>query len=414
MTTSLMLFFKNYFTSFRRLNAASWRGIGFCFFESMVGGVCFFLAIYFVQVLHLSILDAGIILSSYGFGRAAGGIVGGKLSDFFSEKAISIVSLLLQGIAFFVLVYLNKFHLLVADLFLLGASSYGFITANSVWVLRQCEKEENAQLKGINFLYSASNLGLGLSALLIGLLKVNNFPIMFYAASLVLFLAAGALVFEKDTRGKENIASVIREKEKETQKTDSLLKRKGIKIVFVMLGSLFLMSLVVSQLNATYLYYIHTTFSQVSFMGIGSLFSLNPLLIVFFQVPLLSFLGNKNKILMVGISSLLLGFGMALLGFPNLFLFAILSCLIFTCGEMIYFSMLQLVIYRETPPNKKGQALGLYRTVYAIGTIVGPVLGGFIYHSWNTCVLWFGCGLVGLISFLICVWYKKEEGFYDA
>lgn len=157
-----------YLSYYGKLNKASWQIIILKLITSMLISVCYFLPIYFVTQLNLSIDISGLIISCYGIGTIFGGFISGKMSDEISPVLICIISLVLTGTSFIYLIFIRSRFLLVIDLFLLGAAAYSLITATYILMLSACQENESQHLKAISFLETASNLGLGLAALLIG------------------------------------------------------------------------------------------------------------------------------------------------------------------------------------------------------------------------------------------------------
>ncbi len=394
---------RNYFLSFSGLPRACWHGIYLSFVESALGGICFFLSLYFVNVLHINIATAGLIISAYGVGRVVGGMLGGKLSDTFSAHQVSIGSLLLQGITYLALIKIKSVFWLIITIFFLGTEAYVFITANNTWVLEQCKESEHQRLKSINLLYTASNLGIGVAALITGMFAAYSFSLVFWISGVLLIIQAILLVFEKTRTG--NISKNI----SVNQSKEEFLEGKNKKIIVLMLACVFLISLVVAQRSTTYLVYIHQIFTHLGYTGTSILFALNPILIVLFQTPLVTSFSEFNKILMVGIGIFLMGLGTFILAFTNTFTVAIISCIIYTVGEMISFSMAQLVIYQQMDEKKKGLGFGLYKTIYGLSTVVGPALGGAVYHQLGANMVWYLSGVIGLVCFVACIRYQKYD-----
>ena len=56
---------------------------------------------------------------------------------------------------------------------------------------------------------------------------------------------------------------------------------------------------------------------------------------------------------MIGYGAFLMGFGMFMLNFSFVFYLAIIACVIYTMGEMSFFSVAQLVCYQEGGAQKK-------------------------------------------------------------
>jgi MFS family permease len=88
---------------------------------------------------------------------------------------------------------------------------------------------------------------------------------------------------------------------------------------------------------------------------------------------------------------------------------AIFSCIIYTMGEIIFFSVSQLVCYENGLQNKKGTSLGLYRMVYASSRVLGPTIGGFVYSLFGASVIWTASGVIGVMCLLGCLYFKNAE-----
>lgn len=120
---------------------------------------------------------------------------------------------------------------------------------------------------------------------------------------------------------------------------------------------------------------------------------------------------NFNKVILMGVGIFLLGMSMWLLNFIFFFSIAIIACIINTIGEILFFSVSQLLCYNNAPNQKKGQALGIYRAVYATSRVLAPVVGAFVYDTYGSQSLWLLFGLVGSIFLLLCSYFKNEYQF---
>src|SRR3990167_4813294 len=108
MIAYLSIAVKNYAAHYAGLPKACWEGIILTLINAISVGIYFFLSLYFVDILHMDIATAGILISCYGFGTITGGIIGGKLSDLISPRLISIISLLFQALTYFLLAKLSS------------------------------------------------------------------------------------------------------------------------------------------------------------------------------------------------------------------------------------------------------------------------------------------------------------------
>lgn len=406
MSGYLLSILESYAASYSGLTSKCWQGIFLSFFEAALIGVYYFLPLYFVHQLHFSVATSGAILSFYGMGTILGGIMGGRLSDQMSPGIVSIGSLVLQAIVLLLLIKLKTLHLLAFSLFIMGIASYGFITSNHLWVLDQCNSSEAQKLKAINILNAASNLGFAVSAIVISCSMAYGFQnILFFAAGLLSLSALYFFYLEKQI--------IVVSEIKESSVTDvsnqieTHAVKKNKKILWTVLGCVFLVGLVIFQMSTTYSLYIQSIFPELGMRGVGGLFALNALLIVAFQAPIVSFFSGYNKIDLVGIGAFLIGLGMLMLAISHVYAVVIVACMTYTLGEILFFSVAQFVCYQSGAKKKKGQSLGLYRTVYASSRVIGPAVGACIYQQWSGDMLWFLCGVVGSICLMSCLFNKR-------
>lgn len=404
MTGYLSSTLKAYLQHYAGLSSTCWQGIFINLVESTLVGICYFLPFYFVNELNLSIATAGVIISFYGLGTMIGGFIGGKLSDKTSPGFISVLCLLTQAAAFVALTQFHSIYFLMLNLLIIGMASYGFITANYLWVLEQCH-QESEKLKAVSILGTVANLGLGIAAIIISSLSHFSFHYILLIFSAALF--AAAIYFSFQERKETPVDPLDKNNNVATQQNEFTAVQKNKKIFRVVLSCLFLVGLIIAQMGSTYPIYIHDAFPEMGINGFSLLFGMNAFFIVFVQTPLVNLFNDDNKMLVLGAGTFLVGFGMFMLIFSMNFFLAIISCLIYTVGEMLFFSMSQLVCYQQSKKNKKGYSFGLYRMIYAFARFVGPVTGGLVYQLLGGNVIWYLCGFIGVIGLSICVRYKK-------
>jgi len=405
-TNGLLFVVKKYFANYAGLPAGCWQGIGLNAIESTLGGICFFLSLYFINDLHLSVITAGFLISIYGLGRMCGGLIGGSLADKISPLLVSISSLLVQAICFFILKDLHTINLLIIDLFLVGLTAYAFIAANNFWILNQCNNQEETRLKVLSMIYSGSNLGIGLSALFVSILSRFGFAFIFTFVSILLFVSA-IYAFFCTQKEKIPLTSSMSFLKPDITKNDQSQIKSNVYLIFFVLGCLFFVGLIIAQIGSMYPVHMHDAFPALGMDAISFPLALNSTLIIIFQTPLVNYFNQHNKISMIGVGAFLIGLGMFMLDFSSLFLIALFACIIYTVGEMLFFSIAQMISYQKSPQNKKGFFLGLFRTVYAMSLFAGPALGGVVYHQFGSTILWLCCGVVGFIVLVGCTYLKR-------
>src|SRR4029079_19563361 len=140
---------KKYCSHYSSLPKECGQSVFLTFIEASATGIYFFLTLYFVNVLHINIDTAGFLISSYGIGTILGGYISGRLSDLFSGKIVSTLSLTTQALAFFLLTKLENQISLMINMFVIGFCTYSFMTSNYLWMLKQCQDKAEIRLKSI-------------------------------------------------------------------------------------------------------------------------------------------------------------------------------------------------------------------------------------------------------------------------
>lgn len=397
----LKIWLKRYQENYTGLPKACWQSVFLVFAEAILGGLTLFVSLYLVNRLHISIEKVGAMLSAYGLGTIAGGILGGKLADKYAPHHLVAISLVIESCSFILLMLNHSIPLLILILLQMGIATYAFKSTNNMQMLTSCEHESILKLRVINMSRIASNAGLAIAGTLIGLFANSNFDILFFIAAIgLLILAAYVFFYTKPLiRMDESMQSIP-----SISKTN--IQRYGLSLV---LACLFLTGLIIAQLSSTYPIFIEHSYPFLGTKAVVILFIVDTLLISILQAPLVEYCKQYNHYFIIGIGSLLMGSGMFILPFAFSFAIAVLSCVLLASGEMIFFSMTQYVCYEQGSMKKKGESIGLYQAVYAASLVLGPYLGGYICFRYGNFQLWYASGLAGLICFIACVCYIMND-----
>lgn len=400
MMTNLLIHIHHYCRHYMGLSKKSLVMILLHFINSLFISICYFLPLYFVTQLSFDIRTASYIIAFYGLGTVAGGVIGGGTSDKVSPHFVAILSLIMQAFAFLLLPILHSPDSLMLILFLLGISTYSFMTANFLWALSFCHDNESQKIKTINILDTVSNLGLGFAAIFISLIHFSALPKLATFAAISLFFMAGILFFKSP-----NICSI--KIEPVTKSKHTRLSPKQAHSLSMLILILFFIGLIISQLSSTYSIHLDNLFPRYHFGGFGLMFALNTFLIVLLQTPLANYCQSYHRFSVIGIGGFLLGLGMFILSLTQSYFFIVIACVIYTFGEILFFSVAQLICYENAPVDKRGWILGIYRMVYAASRIIGPVTGSYIYQQLGSAFLWNSCGAIGAFCLLSAIYTRR-------
>lgn len=399
---------KRYLACYQGLPVACWRDITLNLVNSITIGIRYFLPLYLSSDLHFSISLIGVIISSYGLGTTLGGIIAGSLCDYFSLRLITIISLCAQCLSFWLLISSSSFSALVVTMFLLGFATYSFKTTNNLSMLNHCRDSKALRQRTINLSYAASNFGLGISGLAVGVMSQYGYNKIFYAACLILFISAISLMFESESKNR------MRDQHFLGQVTEiSDLNKQHEPNAYVLkcvLVLVFLIGIIVAQLGSTYPLFVETAFPELGVKAVSILFILDTVIIVSFQAVLANLSKKLSSIIVMGFGAMMMGTGMLLLSFSYFFMLAVFSGCIWTLGEMLFMPAAQLLCYENTSHKNKGRGLGYFQTVFATSMVIGPFIGGYVFSVFGRNIMWYFAFFVGVVCLIASLAMQRTVG----
>ncbi len=242
--------------------------------------------------------------------------------------------------------------------------------------------------KGFSLSRLAANLGLSIGPVVGGYLALVSYKWLFWVDGVTSLVALGLFhVFFSIQAG-----PVSAHAENSTPASSPFADR-----VFLLIWVLsFLVGIVFSQLFATFPLYIRQVY-QLKENAIGQLIAVNTVQIVLIEMLIIHALRGHEpaRVARVGVLALCTGFALMPLG--RGFVYGAFTVVVWTFGEILTLPLLVTLVAGRSGPAGQGRYLGLLGLSFALATIVGPLAGSRVYDSAGPDVLWFGCGVLGVI-----------------
>jgi MFS family permease len=352
-----------------------------------------FLTLYLTQRQGFSVQEAGVVLSLYGVGSIVGSYVGGWLSDRIGSIIAQIVSLLL---ATFALIGLSAMHspiAIVVVVLLWSIVSESMRPANGAALAELSPPHLHVRAFGVRRL--SMNLGMSIGPALGGFLVTLSYHWLFVIEAGVGLLAAGLLW--------GLLLPTSRQASSSHQPNSSITEvngprqspwQDGIFLAILMLTSLLV--IVLFQLFGAYPLTLAEVHHFPSYT-IGLVFTLNTLVIVVCQMPVLYVVERFDTLRVIGIGAFLLCVGFALLPFGTTPISLAMTVLVWTCGEMLTTPLLESFVARRSPVENRGQYMGLFSAAFSVAFVLAPVGGTWVYGHYGYLTLWGLCGLLGVM-----------------
>jgi MFS family permease len=370
--------------SVRGLPRAFWLLVVGVFVNRVGSFVVPFLSIYLTKNRHLSVEQAGFIVTLFGVGTIASGPVAGALADRFGRRPTMLASCLL-GAAAMAQVGLARSipHLAVATL-LLGFCGDLYRAPMQAMVADLIPAQDRTRAYGIT--YWAVNFGFAVAAVVGGLFAEVSFTPLFIGDAATT-LGLGAIVYfcvpetrapQKSDRGRDG----------------GLLApyTDGVFLAFAALtfgtGMIFQQAMVGLPMDM-----VGHGLSPRLF---GFLIALNGVLIILLQPIAVQQVQRFRRSHVLSVGALATGAGFGLFGLargPALFAIGIL---VFTVGEIMMAPVNPTVVSDLAPPTLRGSYQGAFQLSWGAAALVAPTVGTQLLGHFGGRALWGGCLLLGI------------------
>ena len=351
----------------------------------------------------LSAGDAGLVIAVYGAGALITAPLSGKLSDKIGPLTLMKLSLIATGLFLFVYSLVSQYYLILVLTFVLAIINESFRPANLSIISQVVKQKQRRSAFALNRL--AINLGMSIGPVLGGFLTLINFSLIFYIDGLTSILAGIFLVFAKwqPVKGETETAHG-------TTIIDEIVHSHVLKdkrYIFFLLSILPIPLIYFQHLGAFPLFLVHDLGFATSVYGI--VFAINTIIIIFIEVPLNNLMNNWNEKKSLALGALLMGIGFGAMALATNLDLIIITTIVWTFGEMIFFPVSASHVSSLSPEKKRGEYMGYFQMMFSIAFLFGPWIGTLVFEFYGSAVLWTATFILGLISMLALIKSEKNK-----
>lgn len=367
-----------------------------------------FLALYLTEDLNFTLIQAGTAGMWFGIGSLISSLLGGYLTDRYGFARIMKFSLIAGGLSFWSLVTAKTF---------VGFCSLIFLTALLADLLRPAvmsaiaiySKEEN-RTRAVSLLRMAINLGIAIGPAFGGFLAAKvGYDWLFIINGGSAILTFLIFVSIHPTMKKRKTPDEVIVKTNVTART-----AYSDYNYFWLIVIMFLVVVAFLQI----LFAIPLFFkSQYGFSEqmVGFFFTLNGLMIVVLEMPIVNYYEKQRKFYKpVIFGSLLMAAGYISLLIPasGTSLFWIIPFLIYSItigiGEILNLPFFNSLALARSNRGNSGSYMGLMTFTFSLSFTVAPLMGSLIIDRYNFDVLWVVSALLCILSVLLFVILKDR------
>jgi MFS family permease len=340
--------------------------------------------------------EAGAALGAYGLGRLGAAFIGGHLADTLGRRKTIVLSMISAAVT---MLLLSQARSLPVIVLLTGlASLTGELYLPACGALLADLVPPHQRITAYAAYRISFNAGWVFGPATAAFLASHSFQWLFVgdAVTSLLFGIVAWKWLPRGVRSQQNEAGWV--EAWNTLRADRRLHQLGLATLLIGLS--------IHQLVSTFgLHLSRLGFSDVTY---GVLLSFNGLLVVIFELPLITRSRRWSSRYVMAVGYLLMGLGLALNTTIHTLPAIVLAMVVFTAGEMFYAPVAGAYVAGLAPPRLRGRYMGTWGFANSLSLAIAPNLGMMIF-DWSPALLWTSCGFISVLAALTMLWEVRPR-----
>ena len=359
-----------------------------------------FLVLYLTQKIGVSASEAGVALLVYGIGAFISAPLTGRLAD--KIGALKVMKISLVGTSAVMLIYgfITNYYLILVFSFILSVINEAFRPANLALISEIVAPAQRRISFALNRL--GINIGMSIGPVAGGFLILIDYHFLFYvnafaslAAGIYLTATPWTSLSETDSAPSEITAPLV---------GTSVLK--DLKFLFFLIAVVPANLVFFQHIGGLPLYIVDDLKYSTAAFGLFS--AINTVLIIIAEVPLNNMMANMSYSRSMFIGALLAAIGFGAMAVARDITPLIITIIIWTFGEMIFFPVTAAYASEIAPAKKRGEYMGYFQMTFSFAFSAGPWLGAVVYEKYGSVILWSGALVMGLITAVLILFVKEK------
>jgi MFS family permease len=361
-----------------------------------------FLMVYVSGRLHLPLTAAASIMTINSAAAIVFTFIAGPVTDKVGRKWVMVISLLGNGLVYLLYQGASTYLQFSLTAALAGAFNPLFRVGADAMLADLIPEEK--RIDAYSLLRLSNNLGVSIGPAIGGFLASSSYTIAFLCA------AGGMCTYGLMmlVLGKETIPTAKPDAEKANPQRQMLggyltIFRDKPYMQFIVIFALI-------QICAALVWVLLSVYSKQQFgmpeNQYGFLPTVNGLMIVLLQLWITSQTRRRSTFSMLAVGSAFYGIATFSIAFMTGFWGFLISMVVLTIGEMILMPTSSTFAANMAPQAMRGRYMSLYTLTWAISMGIGPILGGLLSDTMGPRSIWYGGGVIGLISVMGFIFLK--------
>ncbi|GLB50613.1 MDR family MFS transporter [Neptunitalea lumnitzerae] len=358
-----------------------------------------FLSIYLNKNLGFTKEQVGTVMVCFGLGSLVGSWLGGILTDKIGYYKVMVGSLVLTGILFFGLQFLETYTQFCLGIFIV--MTVGDIFRPAVFTALNAYSKEENKTRSLTLIRLAINLGFSVGPAVGGTIIVAFSYTGLFWVDAITCIVAGILLLKVLHPKKAKVLDTHENKKGKSVLTD---------IPYLMFfGCMVMFSFIFVQLMST-LPLFYEEYYHLPENVIGFILMTNGALIFIFEMPLVKYFENKKiqhlNSVIIGVLLTALGFAV-LLYTASMYASILIGMVLLTFGEMVGFPFSNAFAVKRAKRGNFGAYMGLYSMAFSIAHIGGHKFGLESIKAYGFLQTWQFMAIIGAITVVFLFFLKR-------
>lgn len=330
--------------------------------------------------------QAGLAIAAYGLGGLLAQAFGGLLADRIGRRNAIALSMASTGALTLALWRADTLALIYPLMFGIGCMGELHRPASGALIADLLPSEQ--RVTAFTLYRLAVNVGWAGGLALGGLLAERSFDYLFVgdAATSIVFGVISLVALPHGTRTARHEEAHL------PTARASILADRGF---LLFLAAVLITGAVYSQNVSTMPLHIRDAGYAPSTYGF--LQSLNGVIVVLFELPVIAWTQRHDRLRVVALGHLLIGLAFASLLFARTLPLLVGMIVVWTLGEMVESPVASAIAADRAPVHARGRYQSAFGSMFGVAWMLGPALGTIAYAA-EPAALWTACGVLGVVA----------------
>lgn len=359
-----------------------------------------FLVVYISEELTLPLTTITSLITINAMMSLSSSLIAGSITDKIGRKWAMVISLAVNGVTFLLMIPANTYGQYAVLMALRGIFQPLYRVGSDAMIADLVPAEQRSDAYALARL--SKNVGIAMGPALGGVIATTSYGITFSIASgATIFFSILIALFAFETL--PDTARKVQERFVENL--------KGYEKIFKdRIFTSFIAGFTLRQISGSILWILLGAYAKANYGLAENLYGLiptaNALMVVFLQLYVTRKTSRYSPLKIMSLGTLLYGLGVGSIAFGTGFWGFLISMVIVTVGELMVIPTASTYTANRAPENMRGRYMSLLALTWGAGSMVGPLMGGFLNDNISPVSIWYGggaAGIMGSIIFLVLV-----------